>query len=486
MNKRWSLYLALSIFAISCKNTCVKDTDCILPEVCISGSCINIYFKDGGIDFFEEYSEILDALDLDTNSDNQDLQETEGGPTNCEPELSQRRQILGEGNQSGEGEQPQVITLQDGSFYLMGRKYEPQDPDYTYKYVIVQVNNQGVLTGLPIYCLGGRNLPGYHNFFPLLEGGGMGILFKASLDVGLGDNLAYIRVDQQSNPPVEIKQILVTDSGSDEPYGVDNGENIFVVYKQTLDDPITGTTIESLFLDYQGENPRKGPTVWSTQDGFEYDSPVVSYSGESYLVAFYKHRGAMTSAEEGMILIELDKNGEWLGENEEINTFISQNVFAGRPSITWTGDRWVIVSQESPLPEDTSGRSIVHLSTKFPEGLVVDVDITNQWIEKSSGLITDFSRVQPGEFDIIWNGNSLGILLKHDGGTQGRKTFFAEFDINRNQLGDVIDVFPGATGTYFPSLTYMENASQKYYLFACLASSTGVYNIMVSTYGCSF
>jgi hypothetical protein len=457
-----------------CGNTCKQDTDCVLPEVCISSICINPYFPDGKPDLAGDFEESTDWNDDKANPDGQDIPdgwETDGtGP--CSPQMSPKFQILGLNVESPADEHPEVVTLADNSFYILGRKYDATEEDYPYKLTLVQISTSGRSTGYSVDIIAAAVLPGYHQLLAI--GNEMGVLFEAHPDTGT-DRLVYIHVIPGAVPPADIQPISVTDADSSEPYGADNGGNLFVVYKEAP--AAAGSTIESCFVEHDGLTSTAGLRLGG--DGTtSVGEPVVSYGRESYLLAYFYHGNPADSDVDRLVLVEVDADGAPIETaGQEVDLESADNKVVGRPAIAWTGDRWAVLWQEALGPDGSS--SYLHMTTMVPGGAFMDVNITAQW----SSAITLFSKNQPGELDMVWNGSSLGIAIKHDGGTS-RKVFFGEFEISGTIIGGAFAVSDQTT-TFAPSVTFMQTATERYYLFTWLSSSTGPYYIYDSTYGCN-
>jgi hypothetical protein len=124
----------------------------------------------------------------------------------------------------------------------------------------------------------------------------------------------------------------------------------------------------------------------------------------------------------------------------------------------------------------------MHLTTKTPGDAALDLNITERW----SPTISSFPHTQPGELDLVWTGRSLGILIKHDGLTAGKKIYFIELAADGARLSEPLLVNTDATSSFNPSITYMETDSESYYLFAWLQSSSeGIHQVYTATYGCT-
>ena len=420
MSRRWIIGALVAAWLLSgCSNKCKQDTDCTLPQVCINSSCINPYFPDGMPEDLEgELEEPPDGWpDTDTIlPDGQDGQPEEDGDGTgpCSSIQTPPHQTSASSVDSGADEHPEVVTLADGSFYVLRRSITPAD-DNPYKYSLIKIaKNAGSLTA-PIDILGAPLLPGYHQLLAI--GNDMGVLFKAPPEMG-EDRIVYIHVTLGSVPPADYWPISVTDPGSSEPFGADNGRNLFVVYRQASPAGMGGT-IESCFVEYNGETATAGLRLGG-DESMDLGQPVVSSGGTSYLLAYFYHGDPDLTELDKLVLREVSSDGSPIEtEGEQVPLKNGDNKVVGRPAIAWAGDRWAVFWEEAP--ETGATDASLHLTTKVPGSPAMDMDITPQWGDSLSPL----TRNQPGELDMIWNGATLGLVIKHDAAT-AKKIYWGE------------------------------------------------------------
>jgi len=462
---------------------CTKDTQCKLPMVCIEGACINTFAPDTTTDLVDvdgtvdtENGADEDAVPPDGEDVPGDTPGEEGTPS-CTPSLSQLRPILSQTTEtvdSGEHERPEVITLPDNSFYILGRKITSDEPPY--KLTAIKVATSGSRGGDPVNIFGAADLPPFHHFLPVQSG--MLAIFKDL--AGISSN-RIIFVGYTPSPPTPSAPLPLetTTANSDEAYAVDNHTNLYVVWTET-DDGGGGTTIKGGFVEYSvtaGLPVDLAGTVPPAAIG----QPVVAYGGTGYLVAYFYHSDPEDPAgDDSLRLIELDSDGTPGPDEETIDLELSANSIVGRPSIVWAGDRYAVLWQEAGGGTETP--SSMHLTTKTPGDAALDLNITERW----SPTISSFPHTQPGEVDLVWTGRSLGILIKHDGLTAGKKIYFIELGSNGDKLSEPLLVNTGASSSFNPSITYMETAADSYFLFAWLQYSIGgIYQVYTATYGCT-
>lgn len=455
---------------------CNKDTDCKLPMVCLSGSCVNTYAFDTSTDSGEFEIPPDGFPDTDTDWTPPDGEDTptdtpeEEGPVVCTPQLSPIRPIMGELIDSGESERPEVITLADNSFYVLGRKIVTGDPPY--KLTAIKITTSGTRGSDPVDLIGTTQLPDYHPFIPVQSG--MLALFKDL--AGIAENKFIFVGYVPGEAPSSALQLGPSNAQSQEAYAVDNGSNLYVVWRQD-DEAAGGSTISGCFVEYNVTASAVSTVAGSGTTNI--GQPVAAYSGSGYLVAYFYHDDPAGTDGDAIMLVELSDTGEQLGEEEIVGLEDDRNSIVGRPAIAWAGDRWTVFWQEAAGGMDVP--SVLHLTTKTPGASALDLNITNRWED----IITQFGHTQTGELDMVWTGSNLGIILKYDGQTAGKKIYFVELENNGDKIGNTLLINPGASSSFNPSITFMQTARDRYYLFAWLQYSTGIYQISTATYGCT-
>jgi hypothetical protein len=404
-----------------------------------------------------------------------DTLEEETAPA-CIPSLSHLRPILSqtiESVDSGEHERPEVITLPDNSFYILGRKITTDVPPE--KLTAIKVATSGSRGGDPVNIFGAADLPPFHDFLPVQDG--MLTIFKdlAGLASGKIMFVGYIPSPPTPSSPLPLES---TTANSDEAYAVDNHTNLYVVWTET--EAGVSTTIKGGFVEY---NVTGGVPIdlAGAAPPAAVGQPVVAYDGTGYLIAYFYHGGPDDPAGvDSLRLIELSADGVPGPEEETIDLELPVNSIVGRPSIVWAGDRYAVLWQEAGGGDYTP--SSMHLTTKMPGEAALDLDITERWIPP----ISSFPYTQPGELDMVWTGRSLGLLISHDGMTAGKKIYFIELRSNGDRLSEPLLVNTGASSSFNPSITYMETAADSYFLFAWLQFSIGgICQVYTATYGCT-
>ena len=454
---------------------CNKDTDCKMPQVCLAGSCVNTYALDSSTDGgeFDIPPDGFPDTDADwTPPDGEDTPTDtpeEEGPVACVPQLSPPYSIMGSSIDSGMNERPEAITLADNSFYILGRKIVTGDPPY--KLTAIKITTNGTRGSDPVDLIGTTSLPDHHPFIP--QQSGMIALFKDL--AGIAENkfifVGYVPGDIPSAP----LQLSPSNAESTEAYAVDNGTNLYLVWRQ--EDVINGgSTISGCFVDYSVE--ASDVTTLAGDGTADLGQPVTAYSGSGYLVAYFYHADASGTDVDSLMLIELDDSGALVGE-EAVDLDDERNSVVGRPAMVWAGDRWAVFWQEADGGVDVP--SVLYLTTKTPGAGALDLNVTSRWQD----IITSFAHVQTGELDMVWTGSSLGLILKYDGQTAGKKIYFLELESNGDKIGDTLLVNPGASSSFNPALTFMQTSRDRYYLFVWLQYSTGIYQIFTASYGCT-
>jgi hypothetical protein len=446
-----------------------------MPQVCLAGSCVNTYALDSSTDGgeFEISPDGLPDTDTDwTPPDGEDTPTDTPGeevPVTCVPQLSPIRPIMGDSIDSGMNEQPEVITLADNSFYILGRKIVTGDPPY--KLTAIKITTSGTRGADPVDLIGTTQLPDLHPFIPVQSG--MLALFKDL--AGIAENKFIFVGYVPGEAPSSALQLGPSNAQSTEAHAVDNGTNLYVVWRQG-DEVGGGSTISGCFVEYSVA--ASGVSTLAGDGTTDVGQPVAAYSGSGYLVAYFFHGDGSDGSPDTLNLVELSDAGEPVGQ-EALQLEDDRNSVVGRPAMAWAGDRWAVFWQEAEGGVDVP--AVLHLTTKTPGSTALDLNVTSRWQD----IITQFTQVQTGELDMVWTGSNLGLILKYDGQTAGKKIYFVELENNGDKIGNTLLVNPGASSSFNPSLTFMQTARERYYLFAWLQYSTGIYQISTATYGCT-
>lgn len=494
-----SIICAVVLLLVGCGNKpCHKDTDCKAPEICVNSTCINIYHLDATIEIYPE------PVGEDINSDEQEVDypesieppsETEEIPETCTPVISNHRLIFSivgeEGTNSGQEEEPSLVTTLTGDFFIAGRIIESTSTEQVLK--IAKVNKDGLRADGPFDLLRTRGIPNYHPL--LLTSSGMAIFMKdiAIPSVASG-KILYFKLNSNGTLTGSPVALDFTTENSYQPSGVDNGSSLFLVWVEEQNP--SSCLIRGATIDYDGNLLPAGTVELSQEFACELDglppSPIVKYDGENTYLLVYMNKSIPGIPDrdgeeepDHLIMITIDSSTLTKKEEEQVELYSPQNnKLVGKPALVWAGDRWAVLWEEGG---DSTGEapSYLHLTTKIGDNPHVDVIINDHF----EGIIPApaFNHQQSGQLDMVWNGESLGIIFQHTGPTSGRKLYFAEitFDGRLAQEGQPLLITERAANSFNPAITFMQDENQKYYLFAWLQFSSDKYMILVATYGCT-
>ncbi len=427
------------------------------------------------------HDEAVEAMDSDDPVEDEPPETgdtTEEIPT-CEFVLTPIRTVFDDDPQSFRGNEPEVITLDDGSFYLLSAVYKDHAPPL-YENRLVEIAKDGASASDPIEAIEAARLPGYHPLFTVNDG--VGSVFRDMAGMPLGRNLKLVTITGLGGfTPLKFVGTLSPDSGYYiEAVGVDNGSNVFVAINREEEEDFV---IEGLFVDYNGE--AGAPTLLARPMGPRYyGQPAVAYNGETYMVAYFSHLEVnIINDSDAMKLVEVDGTGEPTDFRATIPVFdLSDTKVVGRPSIVWTDEQWFVLWQESF--EEEGGESHLHLTRITSGGITLDSDISSFWEPD----ITEFVGPQPGELDMVWTGEHVGIVLKHNDAGEDGDIYFTRFESDGMPTGEEpVPVSRRNSMNCNPAITYTEDETGRYYLITWLyLEPGGEYHTRAAVYGCVY